>query len=262
MSRLNGVYALGTLPWKVLSGQDWRHHLAWAKLQLGMDLVIREGDFRWFLDAQTRDSHNALMQHERPVCDRLVASFLPGRTFVDVGANVGGFSVRAAKKGMKVIALEPQKEVRRVLLTNAALNDVEVKVFPYAVSDTDGLVKLEGAGGTAHVSDSGDKAVSAVRLDSVIKEPVDLLKIDVEGHELAVLRGARELLRSSRPDVYLEQHIRVAGSERCLDYLRSLGYSVEFLGKKAYAAWWWCSAIPRAEEKPLEAYPEMEVSPA
>jgi FkbM family methyltransferase len=144
----------------------------------------------------------------------------PGMTFVDVGANVGLYSVPASKKvqGGKVFAFEPTPWTYQVLLENIRLNNLKnVCAERFAVGDAEGeaVLKLNVAGKEglntigrpAHeFSDiQGSERVPITRLDDFVDrysiQRVDVLKIDVEGAELLVLRGAQRLLR--RPDAPL-----------------------------------------------------------
>lgn len=140
----------------------------------------------------------------------------PGSVFVDVGANFGYFTcllaaTLGASTGSRVIAVEPNPDMLRLLRTNVRINwsGAPVHIEPVAVADTAGEMLLTvadnlAANGTlAPIKAEGRELrthrVAVRRLDDLLRqEPrVDLLKIDVEGFEPAVLRGAVETL--SRP---------------------------------------------------------------
>jgi FkbM family methyltransferase len=110
-------------------------------------------------------------------------------TVVDVGANVGAFSVLAAKSGAAVVhAFEPHPGNRARLEHHLAINDVAgwVVVHPEAVGEKTGdTVWIAGSGGGAHVADEGDVAVQTVSLADVLADvgPVEFLKHDAEGAE-------------------------------------------------------------------------------
>ena len=145
----------------------------------------------------------------------------PGAVVIEAGANMGAFTVPLAKavgpQGM-VYAFEPQLMVFQQLCANIALNDlVNVQAFnagcgaepgmmhvlrpkPDAVSNFGGysLEKLKG--------EQGPK-VRIEKLDDVIDPPrLTLLKADVEGMEIHVIRGAAGLIKQHRPLMYLEVH--------------------------------------------------------
>lgn len=137
----------------------------------------------------------------------------PGSVFVDVGANFGYFTCLLAARlgrvaGSRVIAIEPNPDLLRLLHANVGINwsGAPVRIEPVAVAETPGEMQLtipddRSANGTlAPIAAEGrtlrTHRVNVTRLDDVLRdEPrVDLIKIDVEGFEPAVLRGATETL--------------------------------------------------------------------
>lgn len=131
---------------------------------------------------------------------------------VDVGANIGAFSLYQSiqQHADRVIAFEPSPGVFRRLEKNVELNGLTgVRVVNAAVGDkpgvlafTDGLMSLNG-----RVSESGPLQVPCVRLDDELKDipSVDILKIDTEGYEIHVLKGASGTLRKTK-SIALELH--------------------------------------------------------
>jgi len=136
-----------------------------------------------------------------------------GDLFVDVGANVGYFSLLAASRGADVIAFEPNPDCCAQIESNAALNGYErIEARRLAVSDTRGEGVLfqgpaENSGGASlKVGQGPSLRVSTDTLDAQLDacKPT-LVKIDVEGAEVRVLRGAASMLGSSAPpDVICE----------------------------------------------------------
>lgn len=123
----------------------------------------------------------------------------PGDLFLDVGANVGTYSLWAADLGAQVIAVEPGSAVGR-LRHNVALNDLPIEVVEAAAMDKAGVVMLdESASDTlSHVSTLG-RSVVAVTIDSILDGRAAAgMKVDVEGAERLVLEGAREALAGQR----------------------------------------------------------------
>ncbi len=141
------------------------------------------------------------------VGDVLRKRLKPGMTFVDAGANVGFFSLLAAKlvgpQG-KVISFEPNPSAFDALRANVALNGFTwIDPHRKGLFDHDGMGEIfipEANCGAATMRPGGQNGVTVplVRMDEVVSEKVDLLKIDIEGAEVAALRGANGLL--SRPD--------------------------------------------------------------
>lgn len=152
----------------------------------------------------------------------------PGSTTIDVGANVGDFSRRLSQlsKGGLVIAVEPQSMPRSVLTMAGFFKKASnILVVPVALGDTHGLtvlsVPIKAKGnvgiGLAHIGDAADFAgrfdvkkelVSLTTLDALLARidagSISFIKIDVEGGELAVLRGGAATIEAHRPSVLCE----------------------------------------------------------
>jgi FkbM family methyltransferase len=174
--------------------------------------------------------------------------------FFDVGANYGYYSLLLATCADEVHAFEPVTSTLSVLQTNLVCNQVEnVQVHRTALSDSTGTetMHLFSSSGnnsfydTEHgfaVRDIGSEPVPVNTLDQMIYEeglPVPgLIKIDVEGAELHVLRGARRLLTEHHPMLtveFSESHFRTAGYSRAdiVNELTSNGYEIFVIPKDA-----------------------------
>jgi FkbM family methyltransferase len=149
--------------------------------------------------------------------------------FIDVGANIGVYSIVAAVRGARVLAFEPNRSARAMLASNLALNQVEdrVRVLSYALADFEGPARfttdLESSNHLESNPETGSEVVEVRQLDAVL-EPgagVTLIKIDAEGFDEAVLRGARGALERERPVVIVETW---AGAKSLRQFLGSLGY--------------------------------------
>jgi FkbM family methyltransferase len=121
----------------------------------------------------------------------LADSLKPGGTFVDVGANMGFFSLFAASRGARVLAIEPSPVLFERLRVNMALNAFEDAVLVRAAAgETEGEVSFEvnpADLGTNRVSEGGGETVPQRPLLSMVEEAgfaaIDVLKIDIEGYE-------------------------------------------------------------------------------
>jgi FkbM family methyltransferase len=144
----------------------------------------------------------------------------PGTIVLDVGASVGSYSMLfgqwTGRRG-RVYAFEPAPEIRAVLERHVALNDLDGIVVPVAAaaSDANGRSTFvtPGPHGISRLAAAGEFApltVDTITIDEFCKREAvkpDLIKIDVEGAELAVLRGARDTLRTRRDvAVFVELH--------------------------------------------------------
>lgn len=147
----------------------------------------------------------------------LARTLLPGDgVFVDVGANVGLHTLAIARhmaNGGAVVAFEPHPANHRLLVHNLAHNRLtHVVAENLGLAETPSVLTgtASAAGGNWSLASRGDYRfeVRLVRLDDYLRDhPVprlDLLKIDVEGAEVRVLRGARETLARFRPLIVFE----------------------------------------------------------
>jgi FkbM family methyltransferase len=184
----------------------------------------------------------------------------PGMVVVDVGANEGIFTLMAAKLvggTGAVVAFEPSPRDRDRLVANLSANALtNVRVHPEALGRAAGkaLLQVAGAEHPGHNTIGGfaysDTAkaysveVDVKTLDDIAAAEnltrLDLLKIDVEGSETAVLQGARESLRRFRPIVVAEAQeasLRQLGSSvsELLELLRASDYEVKVFGPSGVA---------------------------
>jgi FkbM family methyltransferase len=195
---------------------------------------------------------------ELPVQHAIVEAVAPGDVFFDIGANVGFFTLvaAAALEGTgELHAFEARPAIAQALRRNVRRNQIEATVWPTAVGDHDGTATLHIAhhpgGSTLAASKASDvrttMSVEVISLDSAIGDgrlpAPDVVKIDVEGSELEVLRGMIETLRSNRPVLIVEVDDQDAHEvERRFDELdvtlREVGYRCERLGQSYDSSSW------------------------
>lgn len=147
---------------------------------------------------------------------------------IDVGANTGwhtSLMSRLVGDGGRVIAIEPNPAVVRRLHENIALNHLgNVDVFPLALSDRDEIAAFHESiedPGQAHLVGTGERAcenttrVETRRLDRIVEDcgltRLDLIKIDVEGYEWPVFRGAERTIDKFKPHIIFEFSAESAG---------------------------------------------------
>lgn len=128
----------------------------------------------------------------------------PGDVFGDFGANVGVYSVLAASVGATVLAVEPVPDTYARLQRNLRLNDVEGQAVNCGLSDRGGTLRFTtGLGGMNRVAtgrDSETLEVDVIAVDELVARTglaPNAVKIDVEGFELPLLRGAADLLSNT-----------------------------------------------------------------
>lgn len=170
---------------------------------------------------------------------------VPGRDVIEVGANIGSLSIPLAKKqrmlGRKLMVIEPVPTTFNHLCANLALNTLHnILAKNVACSDAAGeiyapIIDLNSLGnfGAVELSErrqsESDISVACSTLDLLVPEglEVGLIKIDVEGYEQAVLRGATETLLRWRPTIYLENDRREKSAAL-----------IDWLWQADYELWW------------------------
>jgi FkbM family methyltransferase len=147
---------------------------------------------------------------------RLITSLVgPGSTMLDIGANVGIMTIRAARQGARVIAIEPDPALVQRLRANAELNGLhDVEVVAAAATAEPGVVMLHRAGGDnvnrglasllQHHHHREALEVPGITVDSLGLDSVTLVKIDVEGAEAGVVAGAWDTIDRCRPHLLFE----------------------------------------------------------
>ena len=126
-----------------------------------------------------------------------------GALFVDVGANVGTYTLWAAEQGAEVIALEPAVDTFRLLQENITLNGYMVTTVRAAAGDHCGSARFTaGLDAGNCLAPDGPVTTKLVTVDSLIGgRRVNGMKVDVEGFEIDVLRGASRALADQRIDL-------------------------------------------------------------
>lgn len=145
--------------------------------------------------------------HEPAEMGLVLHGLRPEGLFVDVGANVGSYTILSAGAvGANVISIEPIPQTFARLRANVNLNDLQRKVelLNIGISDQNGFLNFTESLDTMNRVALPDEQLNSISvpvrtLDDVMQgRSADMIKIDVEGHELAVLRGATNTLRDSR----------------------------------------------------------------
>jgi FkbM family methyltransferase len=192
---------------------------------------------RWWIAGSS--NHGCwLGSYEYDKQQRLSAQVQPGMVVYDIGAHVGFYTLLAAQlvgPGGRVFAFEPLPRNLTYLRQHIDLNHFgNVTVFDAAVGQAAGVgqFSVHAASSMGSLTADGTLTVPIVSLDELSAQgrliPPQILKIDVEGAEADVLRGAQALLQTHHPTIFLATH----GADvhrQCLTLLRELGYTVESL---------------------------------
>jgi FkbM family methyltransferase len=175
----------------------------------------------------------------------------PEHVFIDVGGNVGVFSLLAAKRVSKgqVHVFEPSPFHLKKLKANVKRNDYSnILIHPFGLFSSECVSKLYFPAIVYGLQNTGmasqfpfatdvalEETVRCVTLDGYAMnrgfKRIDVMKIDVEGAELDVLEGARRCIRKWRPHVVMEvsrEHVERAGRkvDEVIDFWRSMGYAI------------------------------------
>jgi len=171
--------------------------------------------------------------HLLETCRKFLAD---GSTFYDIGSNVGYFSIELSRlfNELRVVAFEPQPDLARILAVSAALNGFkDLSVYDLMLGHEEGAADLYIPSHSIHASlVSREKNAKKLKLhittlDALVQyrmlPPPDFIKIDVEGAELEVFRGATATIRDHTPFILFEADDNMArfGNSRS-DLIRHL----------------------------------------
>jgi len=191
--------------------------------------------YRVFSQAQISDPEQTLeFRNFLSFCNSSMQLF-------DIGASFGVFSLAAARFGGNVVAVDPSPFATRMITLQAHMNDCgkRIRVLQATASDTNGVIDVLSSGvfsngyfkvvkGRSKSELTPTQAITVDQMTSHFGSPTHI-KIDVEGHEAAVLRGAVNTVRQFSPLLFLELHNEMIVSEggdpnSVLDLLTHSGY--------------------------------------
>lgn len=206
-------------------------------------------------------------------------NFLPGSLFIDVGANFGWYTLRAAKKGArKILSFEPNTRLFDLLKSGVRVNGVECELHPSALSDEPARWILQadlsamGSGKCVHriaregvviVSEGTEFVCRSQRLDFFVSDLLErepqwadvpvVVKIDVEGFEPKVVSGGAELFKvKTRPiTAFIESNPEAVGFVDMLEFFETNKYVLSLVEHTG--------AIRRIDRKQLAGIPPAEM---
>jgi len=172
----------------------------------------------WFPD---EDTHFAemLQKHvakgnppvyQEPVRKRSMGFAQNQNLALDIGANVGLWSRDLCANFAQVIAFEPVSQFRECLLYNVPNSNLEVRPWALGEEDTHiSMIVTEHNTGHSHVDpdSKGSGNIPMYKLDTLGLKDIDYIKIDCEGYELSILRGAEQTIRHCKPVLVVEQKL-------------------------------------------------------
>jgi FkbM family methyltransferase len=180
--------------------------------------VVEFAGLKWQVDNPRQVFSDSLALSHESMIDPYVLGRIPdGGVFLDVGAHVGHYALRAAAKASQVIAIEANPDTAARLGHNLGLNGItNVTVHNVAAWDERTRMNLlsphacerDGSTQVLAAAEGDDGFVDGVPLDELLAglERLDLVKVDVEGADLHVLRGMAATLARLRPVLFIEDH--------------------------------------------------------
>lgn len=189
--------------------------------------------------------------YEKAIGDLSRSLVHPGDVCIDVGANIGAITLKlafAAGPAGKIFAVEPHPDMLERLRANVELNGLSnVTIVPFALSDAPGTASLYAAesdffhqGRSSLKSSSGltnqikiKKITGRMLEEKITHRPVRFLKIDVEGHDLIVLKELADMIKSDRPHLIFEY-----SKERWLEHNSRIEEALELLSELKYRSYY------------------------
>lgn len=157
-----------------------------------------------------------------------------GGTFVDAGACIGNHTLAFSKIADNVVAFEPIQKVFLHCVGNIMVNNISnVIVHPVALGNFKGTERMTFVGpsaGGGEVRKDGEFIVPTIPLDEYQLENVKVIKMDVQEHEMEVLKGALMTIMNNKPDLYIECNTDKERNAN-LDYLKSIDSSYNIYPK-------------------------------
>lgn len=232
---------------------------------------VSAGGFRLYVDmrdAMIGSSIASGAPYEAHLAAVLRKALRPGDTFLDLGANIGYFTMLAASlvgPSGRVIAFEPRHDNVALLRLSARENGFGcVEVHPLAAAEREQAFKyyphpdnsLSHVVEEARLGSGTSHAVRAVALDEALAglPRLDVVKMDIDGNEPRALAGMRGLLTRHHPLLFFElapsclEQVSRADPEALLEEIRRLGYELRTLGLDGYAS------PPQTAQEVLAAY--------
>ncbi len=238
---------MGTIDFSGVPRSSLRGRLARLPLRLiprGARVPILQGPMkgkRWIAGSHVHGCW--LGSYELDKQKLFVSRVRPGQVVMDIGANVGFYTLLSSQlvgeKG-RVVAFEPLPRNIAFLREHLRINRVQnATLIEAAVSERSGEATFQegGSGAMGRISSGGGVRVKLVSVDELVERGEaprpDVMKIDVEGAEAMVLRGAaRTIAGGARPLIFLATHGAPVHRE-CCDLLRSWGYRLSSMSDKS-----------------------------
>jgi len=241
-------------------------------------LIMKIGKFKMHLDPLKRGISSSLwgQGYREPCFMWIIKDEAKGKLGIDIGANLGYVTLHMCNNLDKVIAIEPDKSVRKLLKRNIKENNFQkkVKIYNFAVSDKDGEEtiylfrkhpNLNTLCNTKDMKKSlkkdylGKKKVETKKIDSLGLFP-DFMKMDLEGYEVEAIRGSMKTLKSVKHcKLLIEVHPQFYNKDRDFSKIMINLFNMGFYAKYIVSAGSECPNLFKQKGyKPFKVFKDEE----
>jgi FkbM family methyltransferase len=219
----------------------------------GIELYVDPADEAWmpFSEKHPFETH---------VVDRMRPLLKPGLRMVDAGANIGFFTVLASRVKVDVFAFEPSPKAWEMLKRNMIHHDSpshgRIISFKAGLSSRNDYLnmQLEQGSSIGKIAPDGSIKVPVYDWDNFGGDKIiDVVKIDVDGHDMEAVRGMAKMLHRDHPIVFAEFCPYLLSDPKAyLQFYLDLGYKIEVIGGSGF---WTCTdGIQHTTAEPVMAY--------
>jgi len=177
-----------------------------VKNHLGIHLPDYDTHFERMLDKSLKK--DKVVRYQWRVRDHAISMLKQKRFALDIGANVGLWTMDLVKEFEHVHSFEPVADFRNCLFKNTATDNFTVHPIALGESESeiDMIITPENTG-HSHINPTtmGKGKIPMRTLDSFEFDQIDLIKVDCEGYEVPILKGAKETIMRNRPIMIVEQ---------------------------------------------------------
>jgi FkbM family methyltransferase len=182
--------------------------------------------------------------YERYVLEAFLEAITPASRVLDLGANIGTFTIAAAEKAKHIVAVEMSPENAKILAINVHLNNLSnVTVLPCGVAETLRAITFESVKSSAYIANNTITLDNHILIDQALGVPLDtilelstpdIIKIDIEGYEYKAIAPSK-LIWKQKPIVFIEfcpvllQRFSGVQPEKLAELFFSHGYSATIL---------------------------------
>jgi FkbM family methyltransferase len=243
--KLSKFFTIGT----IVEGKDELQIVVSPKVAIQPDITSIEYKDKvakfYTPNDTTKWRANTLLTKE-PVTVEWIGQMQPGEVMYDIGANIGSYSILAGINGVKVYSFEPEAENYSLLVKNMQLNDIEPNAYCLAISDEHKVGTLYGGqrdvGGACHSfgeqvgydlherKAAFTQGCMGLPLDSMITNGLphpQHIKIDVDGFEFKVIKGATNILANGIKSILVEVNTNLPEHIKMIDHLCSIGFTYD-----------------------------------